>query len=324
MGMGLWAVVLLTLAGGPAQAGDPATEVSSIQERYEAGKAALRERRFDDALRAFRGALDLDADGEVRWQLELAVALTHTLSGAAIEALEYHWRFLVGSAGRVAERDTKWLRRRADSSREVEELEAAVLRTRGLVTVATEPPGARLRVNGRRVGHEGSARTPFRLYLLPGTYALQVDSRGHSTYSATVRAVAGERHKLVAHLVPEPVAKAPLPTPSVQPAIAAHRDESPAWWIVGSIGVTSVVVGGIMHGLSRGDLPELRRISAAPATAASAARYRELRGRAEDRETAAYALYVGGGLALAAGAVLLVLGDDAAEPGAPGAVVARF
>ncbi|MFT7626306.1 MAG: hypothetical protein ACI9WU_005501, partial [Myxococcota bacterium] len=187
--------------------------------------------------------------------------------------------------------------------------------------------------------HFGSAdeagyQCPVDWWLTPGTHTVTVTADaqiyskeltvpGESTDTLWVHAVA----PLPTKAVPAPVVAEPahVPVPEViAPPPVVHRDTgiSPAWgWATASAGVLLVAGAATLHGLASSDNEDLHDRFGSSAnvpagTSAQAAYDRAYDADVAPRATAAWILYGVGAAVLTTGIVLLVTGQDTAEPAA--------
>jgi len=319
----------------PSAVGKPA----SVEDLYEAGKAALRAKKPAEAVTHFKSALaNSDGRASITWQMLLAVAVAYKDLGYPVHTLEYFQRFVDLTAPHQEVASEKWQRRHAKALQDIAELEKALAMTYGFVAVTSTPPGAQVSVDGRPAGADEDAVTPFRLILTPGAHTLALSLDGHEraeralTVSAGARTEAEVALAAVAPPVTEPRGPVDrletsegLVTASLAPA---ESGGSIGPWIVlgggGAIGVVGVVMSILaadeedaMKGMVAGGKP-----STVQAAGVFTTEWRE-HGDALDTYNTVSGVMFGLSLgALAGGLIWGLVDDDSApdEPEAPPAV----
>jgi hypothetical protein len=161
------------------------------------------------------------------------------------------------------------------------------------------------------------------LWLAPGPAALKVQAIGHKDAAVQVTGAAGEHHKVqlsmpaLVDLAASPPPKAPEPAPIVPEPVAAPsappamdtgapmNNLKVAGIVVASVGVVAAVVGGV----------------AFAAGSARESRFNDLKQPYNDDDASwkslkypGLGLLVGGGVAVATGAVLFVVGGKTSKP----------
>ncbi len=183
------AVVALLLLASSALALPP-----DVEKLYNEAKQDLQEARFFPALEKFKRSLTLvKGDAESEWQMTLAIALTYEEMDQLDHAIEYYRRFLAATAPRQSSLSDKWRKRRKVATDTVDKREQQVLQVRGRVDFASKPVGALIKVDGRAIGADGRAITPFTAYLQPGHRTITMGLKGHKTGKERIHVVPGAR-----------------------------------------------------------------------------------------------------------------------------------
>jgi tetratricopeptide (TPR) repeat protein len=256
-----------------------AAEPTTSDAEYARGKAALKAGDSATALEAFKSGLAHASDDEgSRWQLVLAIGLTYEEGGQPHHAIEYYQRFLNQSEEHRDALSPKWNKRRGLVQGNITRLEKRMATTFGYVTVASEPTGVQVFVDGRRAGADQDAVTPVGAYLPAGEHKVSLRLAGHKLAEKTFTLVAGKIRPLRFVLEPEPLsATAPIDDAKAEPlsppkpgavtpltdapnAITASSTAGPAtslgpWMVLGTGGLLAVgaaVTAGLGAG-ARGD-----------------------------------------------------------------------
>ena len=296
-----WVVVAsftaaFALAGG-ARAGDIDAELRALFVRgnalYDAGKPVEAEAVLEQAW-ALRHTYDV----------AINLAQVEMAQKKWLEAIE-HLRFGMDQA--PAGVSTK-------RRRQYQDLYTSVLSHVGLLAPLVEPAGASVAVEG------ASVLLPEGIAVEPGEHRVSVTKPGFAAKTVSAAAKAGERVEVRVQLDVEPPA-APhgsTPQPPLPPLNTAPKTPERSWLAPGVVGGAGLVLLGSAVGLtvvSNGAADD----AAAEHTRLEAARVKcagdggacdTLRAHADTRDathTAAAWLYVGGGLAIGAAVVLLVL-----------------
>ena len=248
----LLAVTLLTALSGHTWAAAPVTADSE----YARGKEALKAGDSSQALEAFKAGLALAGDDEgTRWQLVLAIGLTYEEGGHPHHAVEYYQRFLNQSEQHRDALSPKWNKRRTLVQGNISRLEKRMSTTFGYVTVASEPTGVQVYIDGRRAGADQDAITPVGFYLPAGNHTASLRLAGHKLAEQTFELAAGKIRPLRFMLEPEPV-KA---TGSLQDAKAEDTlegtgfaplpvDDPPPSAVGSSVSASATIEPAITHG----------------------------------------------------------------------------
>lgn len=329
---GLVVPALAQDTGGPSQAA----------QAYEKGKGELRGGKLAEALATFRSGLDApETDQLETWQLLLGAALAAEKLGTGADSIEYYRRFLDASEGAEKLLPPKWRERRQVVSDAVDELQRTLNETHGYLTVSSTPEAAALFVDGKRAGVDSSAKTPFGLFLKPGTYEIRLERGGFEPMTSSVVIEAGKLKplstKMVEIVVEPPVAAAPAGAGSAPVAAAPVRGDEgmstmdlSAWILIGSGSASAIggVICTVLAGSVAGEVEDLDQEAKAlglnedgsksPARLAVEAKHR---GKFKDFETYQLLQGVLYGLSAATvvtGVVLLLL-DEGGEGNEPAA-----
>jgi tetratricopeptide (TPR) repeat protein len=187
-----------------------AAEPTTSDAEYARGKAALKAGDSTTALEAFKSGLaHADDDEGSRWQLVLAIGLTYEEGSQPHHAIEYYQRFLNQSEEHRDALSPKWNKRRGLVQGNITRLEKRMATTFGYVTVASEPTGVQVFVDGKRAGADGDAVTPVGVYLPAGEHLVSVRLAGHELAEKSFTLIAGKIRPLRFALEPEPISASP-------------------------------------------------------------------------------------------------------------------
>ena len=154
---------------------------------YQAAKADLQAGRAALALEKLNRGLAAGIDDrELRWTYLLAITIAHDALKQPLAVLEAMQRLEQALEAESLPVPPKWRSRLGGMTQRVADLEAQVLKTRGALHVASEPPGARVLVDGHTAGADRPVTTPFTLYLKPGLHQVRVELKGHEAAVETV------------------------------------------------------------------------------------------------------------------------------------------
>ena len=169
-------IASLLLAAAPARAQTPANELEA-RALFEAGEAAVAERRYGDARRLFERSLALHATPAAAFNAAVAAQEDGDLPAAArhLDAL------LGGAHGELP----------AGRTGAVQALRDQILEGVGTVEVRSDP-GVELAIDGADVDLAASRQ----LYLPPGTHALTIRVPGRPPRDRELALRAGERRTL--------------------------------------------------------------------------------------------------------------------------------
>lgn len=151
-------------------------------------------------------------DGEIMGELPLRAALTLEPGNHSIK---------ITKPGHADYIDTFKITRRKTTTLEID-----LLPISGVLRLNSDPPGAMVVIDGRRLGE-----TPYDGELKPGERALELRLPGYSTHKEQVRVTAGEIYPLTITLFEAPVAPPVADTPWY-----GH------WWVWAG---AAVVIGGV-------------------------------------------------------------------------------
>ena len=217
-----WLVIVVAFIATALTPSPANAEPDAFKSSYSAGRTALQEGAFQEALDRFRESMrDAGTHQAASWKGMIGVAYAFRGLEQPGYSLEYYRRFLDASALHEKMLPPKWRARREAVQAEVEELESQALETHALVSVTSKPEGATLMVDGLRAGADGQAVTPYPIYLKPGEHSLTVSMSGYEDMTTSITLSAGELVPLSVTLVRIPAAPAEsttAPTPS-QPSI---------------------------------------------------------------------------------------------------------
>ena len=234
---------------------------------YEEGKKALDDKNLKGALVHFKSALALAKGDEGRtWQLLIAISLTYKDMGLPAYTLEYHQRFLAETKAHLEVMSPKWQKRRAWVEQDIEALQNEAGQTHAYVSVTSTPRGAAVFIEGEQAGADGTAKTPYALYIKPGTYKVSVSHKGQSSEVRTLEAAAGKTHPLTFKLAE---VKAPAPPAQTAEVSASQADVAlpvetlytprprtlriALGWSTAGVGMAAVAGGAILLGLAGAD-----------------------------------------------------------------------
>lgn len=240
--LSLGALLVILAEGSPARAdnaGDKERAVALLDE----GNQLFEDRQYEAALERYESAYAAYASPKIL----LNIAETHRLLGAADKAAEHYEEFLA----KTPESEKKH-RKLAQENLE------KVLAELGFISVASDPEGAEVRVDGRSVG-----KTPLEpVRVLAGRRAVSAELEGHQPFKQEVVVRAGQTEEVKISLKSDTPAVTAAPpvdsTPSIieQPTETTVATEVPdggsepitkKWWFWTALG--AVVVGGVVLGV---------------------------------------------------------------------------
>ena len=308
-------VCLLTVALAVGSASTAAVARPSKKQVKKAarldrlGKKAYVRKQYDDAIAAFEAAYDAHPKPAFLFNLARCLERKGDLDRAIGAAERYLDEAPDGEEHEEAEALLDLLRVKRDKAE-------------GSVRVESTPPGATVRFVGARGGFDGV--TPLTMRLPLGSYEVTLVKKGFTRAQRSVEVEATQEAVLEVVLErpveqPEEAAVAPAThsEPEVEPAKEEAVERPPPGdegggdslrpgWLVACAGVAAVA-GGAVFGLLAGQAQSDRdALIDAPTTYAA---YVEAEDKAKSRGLVANVLYGVGGLTVAAGAVLLLLGD---------------
>ncbi|MBM4379356.1 MAG: PEGA domain-containing protein, partial [Deltaproteobacteria bacterium] len=217
--------------GAPTLAGRPGSKVKSARDLFEAAERLYRQKKYAAAVVKFEEAQAFRPHPVVMFN----IARCREQLGEAAAALRWYREHL-----RVAEGEKD----------QEQVLQAVVrlerkLREQGVqqLTALTEPPGARVEINGRELG-----AAPVTTELAEGEHTVSVSAPGHEPtqqrHAYQLLRATDLRISLARTPEPAPVAEpAPAPQPAPEAAVMAATPESPPAqsgmefkWIAGGSG----------------------------------------------------------------------------------------
>lgn len=230
--------VLATLAA-PAEAQRRRSANNEQQQKartaYARGQELFQANQFEEAKVSFNEAFEAVPNPVVLLSLaECEVKLSQLPE--AVTTLE---RYLA-------------LREDAPDRAQVEAKIATIKETPATLVIASDTPGARIKIDGADTGQV----TPAEVQVAPGAHVVQVafDDEEGSTQSMTARY--GQRHELAVELgartLVDPfgdggiAGPAPEPTPPVEEAAVASGGAGPAAWVLVSVGAAGIVAGSVL------------------------------------------------------------------------------
>lgn len=199
-----------------ASAQDPAAQARArqlygeAQALFDAGQFAPAEAKFREAYAAVPNPVVLRA-------IALAQERQGNLAGAAVTLQQY-----VDAAPNATDR--------ADSERRIRDFTA---RSTATVSVATEPPGAQIFLDGV----SANAVTPADIRVPTGTHTIEVRLDGYQSRSQELTAQAGQGMRLSIPLQPGQSGPAP--------GAAASADPSAGVWVTAGIAAATLVAGTV-------------------------------------------------------------------------------
>jgi hypothetical protein len=296
------ALLIASLAAQPARA----DEVAEAKARFRSGVELYRAKRWREAMAEFEAAYRLKPHGAIQFNVAQCRERLQDWPGA-LRSYEDYLREVPDATDRPAVR--------ASTKRIEERLARAGVQ---VLVVYTDPPGARLALDGQERG-----TTPLHVALAPASYALSLTLDGHEPVTerialsasasrvvnvalrAAPRPAPGEPSGAALSVAAPDLAARPPPGPVAAPAApapSAARPRRVATWIAAGTAVVATAAGAYLGWSARQDE---RTIAALPAPdrAAAARRAHD----AESKARAANALYALAGGAAAAGVTLFVL-----------------
>jgi tetratricopeptide (TPR) repeat protein len=222
---------LISCTGVLAAATPPDAGSAEAEALYRDGKADLKDGRVASALEKFQmGLARKPADETLKWGLLIGAGLAAEKLGHAVAALEYLEEFLADMEARPELVDDEWRSRRAAVMKRSRALEAEVFKDNGLVTVTSQPAGARVLLDGRSPHSPKEARTPLKLFLPTGGYALRLERDGFAPVDLNLAVKTGARETVhvplaaLVQVVPSAGSATPAPKPAAEAKPAAKAD----------------------------------------------------------------------------------------------------
>ena len=310
-------------------------ETESVSEIHASGKAALKERRYDDAIALFRRGLETAEEETTAWNMILGLALAHDLRGDQVPAAQYYQAFLSRSEGHPDATAGKWADRRRSAEQDVAKLENDVLATHARVFVTANPKSVSVRIAALPEGL--SLTAPITLYLPPGQHQLDLEKVDHAPLLLFVSVEKGQRVSIQRTLTPlsaepapppapaPPLVLVPSPTPAPSPPPPYQPQPTPpsflalqiAGWSMVGLGAVGLAGGVGFTVAAANTVSALDAIQDGPVTEAALTEDAALRGDLRDRQGAGAAMFGAGGALALAGSLVLLLGPDgplAVEP----------
>jgi hypothetical protein len=150
---------------------------------YERGKEFFKQRKYDEALVELEKAYSLDPRPELIYNL----ARVHEERGDLDNAIRYYKSYLVNQPRAPNAKEVRRTIRRLKS-----------LRNRGRILVTTKPPGAIVKIDGRRAGISPTKS----IVVSSGVRQVQISLAGFSTHTENVLVTQGQPSRLSVTLKP--------------------------------------------------------------------------------------------------------------------------
>jgi hypothetical protein len=288
---------------------------------YQAAKADLKAGRAAVALEKLnRGLAAGVEDRELRWTYLLAITIAHDALKQRLAVLEAMQRLEQALQADDMPAPPKWRARVGGMTQRVAALEAEVLESRGSVHTKSDPPGARVFVNGQAAGVDAPIQTPFTIYLPPGLHQVRLELAEHEPHTETIVVKAGEIARLDAGLLPKAsVVATPIPDPEPKPTpliteIVPPTSGRPAWldptwgWVTAGAGAVVLFAGIPFSAMAIGDQSSLGKYEGLQESPDNKKKYDDTKARMEQNQAVAAALYSVGAVVAAGGAAWLIVG----------------
>lgn len=309
--------ICVVLACPPAGAQSEPT----AEELLSQGKRALIDKDAPRARAAFEVGLAVAEGAEQRWRMMLGLALALELADDRLGAAYAYRRFLANSLDAPRARSEPWLGRRKSVLRDVDRLERDLLVEHARFDLQSDPPGARVIVDGSL----SPFTTPAVIYLTGGQHELRLEREHFQPERLPLTVEPGLRallHRKLVALSPSTAPSPPSPAPAPIAIAPTSQHEGPHLFAPGLLtlggGVATLVVAGALHWAAARDAEEARGL--AP-TSNNIPRDDQLRARIADYQVGYATCYAIGGALAAAGAAMLIydaVDPDEADPPAVG------
>lgn len=233
--------------------------VTEARREYDLGRQALTANQPEEALRHFQRAYELRANPVV-W---VAIAQSQVQLGRIADAIATFERYL---------------RERPDAPdrTQIEQQLAELRRRPATVHVESNPPGARISIDGRDTGQVTPADVPAE----PGRHTVRLELAGYTAHSQEIDTAPGGRTEVRGDLTAETTtpAMASLQPEAAVPATEerAARRVSPVVWVATSVAGAGLVAGTVLGFLALGELSEYNALPPGDP------RLREIRDRGEN------------------------------------------
>ena len=227
------ALLLAAPPGTSAHAADTARDRAAARKQFEQGTRLYQQARYEEAAAAFEAAYRLRPNGVVRYNL----GQCYEKLGELEKALE-SYRAYLREVPKAEDRDTV--------EQLVANLEArAEARRKPQVSIASEPPGAQVRLDDTAVG-----ATPWSGPVEAGAHEVELTHPGHAPLRRALEVRTGEPVQLHLTLAPE------VALPTAVREEPAPRRRTWTWVAAGAAGVAAA--GAVTLGLmARSDSREL-------------------------------------------------------------------
>lgn len=243
-------VVASVSTSAVVRAGDPDPALEALRKRFREGIALEEKGQWPQARAVFKEIAEQKMSAQVRFHLALCDARTQKLKSAR-EGFE--------EALRLAKADPDAARDVLDNApgllAEVEERLPRLV----LVGAADRPTG--VVIDGEDAG---TVRGKLEVALDPGKHTIALSRGGRDAKPFRTISVA-ERERLEIELPKEearddegPAEPPPPPPPKPEPDTSAHKGTLVPFFVVGSVGIASLVGSGVMFGLRQSSIGEVR------------------------------------------------------------------
>ena len=328
----LYVMLLLTLFSLTLS---PMLRAQSAADRdalYQAAKVDLQAGRAAVALEKLqRGLAAGIEDHELRWTYRLAIAVAHDAMGNGLAVLEDMQRLEKDLKAGDQHVPSAWRARLGGMYQRVAELQARFMKTHGGLHIVSQPPGAKVYLDGMAAGESAAVFTPFTLYVEPGPHRVRLELDGYEADVRTVRIETGVVEDLEVTLAtvppPSPVLAPIEPTPEEAPPeplgdieTEAQRARSawldPTWgWIMTGTGAAVLLAGIPFTVMAYDDYQDMQKYSDDASSHEDLEAYRDARSSKKNNEGFAVAMYGMGATIAAGGAAWLIVAytSDAAS-----------
>ncbi len=278
--------IALLLAASAAGAQSNAAIAESL---FREGKKLLEERHFDEACPKFRESARLDPSSGV----ELALGLCYEGQGKTASA----WGAYVTAAS-LARRDARHDRELA-ANKHASALEPKLPHVTLVVAPETVAvAGLVVKQDAISVGSEAWKGSP----VDPGTHTLEVTAPGRKSYTTTFEVAPAEQATVKIPAL-ESLPPAPTLLTVAPPSTSSHLGQQ-AGFVVGGVGVATLVVGVVLGIVALHDASGAH--AACPTASCNSAKGVSENGTAGTTADWSTAMFVAGGVAVAAGGALVL------------------
>lgn len=284
---------------------------ASEQDQYSAGKDALKTEKYPEALVIFGDLLEsLRLNNEDRWQVIVAIAVTHDKAGNLVAALEYYERFLRALTPLLPEAEQKWRDRYELAVQTRHDIQARLSKTHARISLDSDPSGAVILIDGKPAGVDRDAITPFVAYVKPGPhlFEMKIDGpKGRILVEKTIHAASNQPESWVASMRKSSILLDTLPEALIQEDMAFSQPYQTGGWSLVGLGIAAGITGVVFTAEANHTHDELGTLSiqhsVVPETAA--AQWDQLNQELENQELTSWIFYGLGAALLGTGAGLL-------------------